>query len=77
MASGLPIVASRTGGTPEVVGDAGFLFERDSTDELASHLEALIGDKKMRLDFGQLARNRAEKFTWCETWTQIRNAAGV
>ena len=43
MASGLAVVASRTGGTTEVVGDAGFLFERDSEDELAGHLATLVG----------------------------------
>ena len=77
MASGLAIVASRTGGTTEVVGEAGFLFERDSEDELAGHLEALVGDKELRRDYGRLARKRAEQFTWDETWAQIRNATGV
>jgi glycosyltransferase involved in cell wall biosynthesis len=77
MASGLAIVASRTGGTTEVVGDAGFLFERDSEDELAGYLAKLVGNKKLRADYGRMARQRAEKFTWDETWVQIRKATGV
>jgi len=77
MASGLAIVASRTGGTSEVVGKAGFLFERDSEDELAGHLAALVADKELRRDYGRLARQRAEKFTWDETWANIRKAAGI
>ena len=34
MASGLATVASNTGGTPEVVGNAGLLFEKDNIKEL-------------------------------------------
>jgi len=74
MASGLAVVASRTGGTAEVVGDAGFLFERESEDELAGHLATLLEDKKLRGEYGRLARARAEKFTWDETWSVIRDA---
>jgi glycosyltransferase involved in cell wall biosynthesis len=77
MASGLAIVASRTGGTTEVVGDAGFLFERDSEEELAGHLATLVGNKKLRGEYGRLARARAEKFTWDETWGRIREATGA
>jgi len=77
MASGLAVVASRTGGTSEVVDGAGFLFERDSTEELASHLTTLIQDVKLRDDYGLRARARAEKFSWANTWGEIRKATGV
>ena len=36
MACGLATVASRTGGTPEIVNEHGLLFERDSVEGLAS-----------------------------------------
>ena len=77
MASGLAVVASRTGGTSEVVDGAGLLFERDCTEELAGHLATLIEDAKLRDDYGAKARARAEKFSWANTWTEIRKAAGV
>jgi glycosyltransferase involved in cell wall biosynthesis len=77
MATGIPVVASRTGGTPEVIRDAGLLFERDSEDELAAHLERLIIDKELRAEYGKRARQRAENMTWAKTWTQIRSAAGI
>jgi len=77
MATGLPVVASRTGGTTEVVGDAGLLFERDSEDELAGHLENLVVNKDLRSSYGRMARVRAEKLTWDKTWSQIRDAAGI
>ena len=68
MASGLALVASDTGGTPEVVGDAGFLFERDSADALAARLEPLIADAGLRADYGRKARARAAEFPWERTW---------
>jgi glycosyltransferase involved in cell wall biosynthesis len=74
MASGLAVVASRTGGTSEVVDGAGLLFERDSTEELAGHLTTLIEDVKLRGDYGLRARARAEKFSWANTWGEIRKA---
>jgi glycosyltransferase involved in cell wall biosynthesis len=41
-ASGLPIVATRVGGIPEIVGDAGLLAERDDVEGIAARiLEAL------------------------------------
>jgi len=77
MASGLAVVASRTGGTTEVVGNAGLLFERNSEEELAGHLATLVESKELRGEYGRLARARAERFTWDETWVGIRNAAGA
>ena len=65
MAAGLALVASETGGTPEVVGDAGLLFERDSVAGLARHLEQLLADAALRRELAARARARAESFT-CE-----------
>jgi glycosyltransferase involved in cell wall biosynthesis len=57
-ACGLPLVASRITGVPELVEDGvvGFLVEpRDST-ELAAALERLAGDSPLRRRFGAEAR---------------------
>ena len=77
MASGLAVIASRTGGTTEVVDGAGLLFERDSTDQLADHLTTLLADVKLRDEYGVRARARAEKFSWARTWTEIQKATGA
>jgi len=71
MACGLATIASRTGGTPEVVGDAGLAFERDATEELASHLMQLIANDAMRLEFGRKARLRALEFRWKDSWAHL------
>jgi glycosyltransferase involved in cell wall biosynthesis len=77
MASGLALVASKTGGTPEVVGEAGLLFERDSVDGLADCLERLVMDRGLRREYGRAARKRSEQFTWDATVVGMRAAAGV
>ena len=71
MAVGLATVASRTGGTPEVVNDAGFLFERGSVDELAGHLLRLVTDADLRREYGRRARARAEELSWDHTWRRL------
>lgn len=71
MACGLATVASNTGGTPEVVGDAALLFERDNIDELAGHLQILIEDIALRREFARHARQQAERFTWSATWASL------
>jgi glycosyltransferase involved in cell wall biosynthesis len=77
MACGLATVASRTGGTPELVGDAGFLFERDSVEELAGHLYELVMDADLRASMGQKARERAECFTWDIAWQKLKRLIGL
>ena len=77
MATGLATVASRTGGTPEIIGDAGFLFERGDAGELAAHLERLVCDAPLRREYGRLARQRAAEFTWDRSWKRLRSLVGV
>ena len=77
MACGLASVVARTGGAPEVVGDAGLLFERDSVDGLAAHLHRLLFDGDLRADYARKARARAEQFTWNKTWMQFRTAIAM
>ncbi len=71
MATGLALVASNTGGTPEVVGDAGSLFERDSADGLAACLVPLVADRALRAEQGRKARARAAEFPWERTWATL------
>ena len=77
MATGLATVASRTGGTPEIIADAGFLFEREDVEGLAGHLERLICDPMLLAEYGRRARTRAEEFTWTRAWSRLRPLIGV
>jgi glycosyltransferase involved in cell wall biosynthesis len=52
-----PIVASATGGTPEVIenGNNGFLFERDDAKGLAEAIQTLVEEPDLRYSMGARA----------------------
>lgn len=61
MAAGRPVVATRTGGVPEMVvdGETGFLIEPGDRDLLADKLLVLATDPERRRRFGAAAVERA------------------
>lgn len=72
MATGLPVVAARVGGIPEVLGDAGVLVRPDHPASLADALAHLIDDEGARLRLAAAARARAEQRDWAHSWRQLR-----
>ena len=67
MASGLPVVASRFGGFPEVVEDGvtGLLVQPQDPADLAAKLDALLADPARRAAMGQAGVARVQHlFTW-------------
>ena len=64
MYAGLPCVATRVGGIPELIGDeeVGLLVEPSSPQELAAALCRLASDGEWRSRMGQAARCRASKY---------------
>jgi len=71
MAMGLAVVASATGGIPEVLGRAGILTPRDDPETLAMVLAELLDDADMCRQRGQDARRRAETLPWSAVWDRI------
>jgi glycosyltransferase involved in cell wall biosynthesis len=67
-AAGLPVIASRQGGIPEVVahGDTGLLIkEKDNVPELAAAILQLLRDAELRQTMGRRGRDRVVRhFTW-------------
>ena len=66
MAMGRPIVASRTGGTPEIVveEETGLLFPAGDGDALGRHVLRLLADESLRDQLGRAGRSRVEaRFT--------------
>ncbi|HSZ48935.1 MAG TPA: glycosyltransferase family 4 protein [Streptosporangiaceae bacterium] len=65
MASGTPLVASRTGALPEVTGDAALLVAPGDPEELTTALRTLLDSPAERARLSELALARvAERFAW-------------
>jgi len=64
MAIGAPVIATRVGGVPELLGEgAGILIDPARADQLAAAVEWLLGDEKARRGVTQEATARLERFT--------------
>lgn len=61
MASGLPIVATKSGAIPEVVGKAGILVEPGNIRELTDAMGGLLKDGKLREELGSRGLKRAKE----------------
>ncbi|HEV2236551.1 MAG TPA: glycosyltransferase family 1 protein [Ktedonobacterales bacterium] len=74
MAAGLPVVAARRGGIPDLVvdGATGMLYDYDEAGALAGALRIVAGDPLLRLTMGAAGRRRAERWSWRETTARLR-----
>ena len=61
MACGVPVVASASGGIPDVVGDAGILFNVGDVADLVEKLRGLTQDPSKAEELGQRGRERVQK----------------
>lgn len=73
LATGVPVIAAASGGIPEVLGDAGILFDPGRPDELAHAIQRLADDPDSRRELGLAARSRAEQHDWSWSWQQLRD----
>jgi len=76
MACGLATAASRTGGTPEVTGDAAMLFNRDDVSGLTDILEQFLRNPALCREYAARARQRALEFTWDRCWSTLSTLLG-
>ena len=67
MAAGVPVVATRAGAVPEVVGDAAELVVPGDASALAAGLARVIDDAELRAKLVDAGRLRAARFTWASS----------
>lgn len=67
MASGTPVVASDSTSIPEVVGDAGLLFDPHNINEMAETIYSVIKDKDLKKVLISKGFERIKEFTWERT----------
>lgn len=71
MATGLAVVGTATGGTPEVLGRAGHLVPREDPQALADVLGHLLDIPEEIERSGRAGRARALEMTWLRTWNGV------
>jgi glycosyltransferase involved in cell wall biosynthesis len=64
----LPLIASKAGALPEVIGEdgkSGILVPPADPDSLAAAIKRLLADELLRKKMGEAGRERVERnFTW-------------
>ncbi|XP_010558362.1 PREDICTED: sulfoquinovosyl transferase SQD2 [Tarenaya hassleriana] len=78
MSSGLPVVAARAGGIPDIIpeeqeGKTGFLFNPGDVEDCLSKVRQLLDDPEKRETIGKAAREEMEKYDWRAATRKIRN----
>ena len=64
MACGTPVVASDRGSLPEIVGEAGLLFDPMDAHAIERALESVLRDDDLRAGMAQRGLARSSLFTW-------------
>ena len=78
MAAGLPVVASRVGQLPEIMGESAYLVPPSDPEALAEALDALVANPVERARVGSDNRRQAEReHSWTGTVDHILAHAGV
>jgi glycosyltransferase involved in cell wall biosynthesis len=79
MSCGTAVIASRAASIPEVVGDAGVLFDPFSTEELAEAILRVVDSPQAREAMIRRGRERVRLFSWdkmvadtCEVYAQLQ-----
>jgi glycosyltransferase involved in cell wall biosynthesis len=71
LASGVPVVCSRSGPMPEIAGDAAELFDPFDPDEIAACLVRVFHVEQRRAELAQRGPERAARYSWGETARQL------
>lgn len=75
LASGKPVVASRTGEVERMIGGAGIVVEPGDSLSLSKGIEELLNNEGKRKEFSIKARERAEnKYNWKNTADSLLRA---
>ncbi len=64
MACGTPVIGSNAASIPEVIGDAGILFDPQSEQDLAGAIRSVLSDQSLRDSLRERGLQRAKLFSW-------------
>lgn len=81
MASGLPVVTSRSGSLAEVSANAALTAEPEDVERLTDHVAAVVTEPRLAANLRQLGLERARAFDWRRTAERVariyREVAGA
>jgi glycosyltransferase involved in cell wall biosynthesis len=63
----LPVASSSATGLTDLVGDAGLIFDSESTEQMADVVQRIWTDEGLRRDLAERGRKRSELFSWDRT----------
>ncbi|MFA6393953.1 MAG: glycosyltransferase family 1 protein [Patescibacteria group bacterium] len=72
MASGVPVATSNVSCMPEIVSEAGILFDPNNTKNMADAIIGLLEDKELRDRLKEAGLKRAKIFTWEEAAEELK-----
>lgn len=67
MACGTPVISSHRGSLPDVIGDAGILFDPEDSNTLSRLILSVVNDERLRKELVDKGLNHAKKFSWEKT----------
>lgn len=73
MACGTPVAASDTTSIPEVVGNAGLLFDPLDCEDMAEKIMCILRDASLHQTLINKGKERAKLFTWKQSASKIRD----
>lgn len=73
MIEGTPVISSNASCLPEVVGDAGLLFDPNSTQQLVDQVASILDDETYRESLIQKGYTHAKGFSWQRMSQQVYN----
>ena len=71
MQFGVPVLASNQGSIPEIVGEAGLLFDPYDQSGFVDSLKKIVVDTNLRIHLSQLGYKQVKKFSWDKTASQV------
>lgn len=71
MACGAPVIYSRAGSLPEVVGDAGLAFKPTDTEALTTAIRQVAGSLALQATLSERSLQRARRFSWARSAGEV------
>ena len=75
MAMAKPIITTKVGDIPEILGDCGYLVDPGSPEQIAATIESIFADFPAALELGQKARARCVSYYSLEPMADILSKA--